>query len=70
MPLDPARIRVDLACGPGPDGSWHGWFDVRVPAADLWPLGLHPNQPASVVTGPSPPGWWHAAVERDARRSR
>ncbi|WP_327232925.1 hypothetical protein OG349_02145 [Streptomyces sp. NBC_01317] len=70
MPFDEGEIQVDLACGPGPDGHWRGWFDVRVRAADLRRLGLHPDQPTSEVTAPSPPRWWHAAAERDARRSR
>jgi hypothetical protein len=37
-----------------------------VAAEALWRLGLHPGQPSSVVDGPSPPGWWHAAGERYA----
>ncbi|MFE7465355.1 hypothetical protein ACFU6R_14820 [Streptomyces sp. NPDC057499] len=69
MPFAPDEIRSDLACGIGSDGHWHGWFDIRVHADALRPLGLHPDQPASGVTGPSPPGWWHAAAERTAHRS-
>ncbi|MER5889497.1 hypothetical protein ABT160_37215 [Streptomyces sp. NPDC001941] len=67
MPLSEDDIRVDLACGVGADGHWHGWFGVRVDAEALRRLGLHPDQPSAAVTGPSPPGWWHAAAERQAR---
>lgn len=67
MPFAPDEIRFDLACGVGPDGHWHGWFDVHVCAEALRRLGLHPDQPASRVTGASPPRWWHAAAERHAR---
>ncbi|SCG68539.1 hypothetical protein [Micromonospora inositola] len=67
MPFPPDEIRFDLACGPGPDGRWHGWYRVEVEGAALRPLGLHPDQPTSVVDGPSPPGWWHAAAERHLR---
>ncbi|MFB8088993.1 hypothetical protein [Streptomyces sp. NPDC055992] len=67
MPFAPDEIRFDLACGVGPDGHWHGWFDVHVRAEALRRLGLHPDQPASRVTGASPPPrWWHAAAERHA----
>ncbi|MEV8452359.1 hypothetical protein AB0467_21580 [Streptomyces sp. NPDC052095] len=68
MPFDPDEMQVGLACGVGPDGHWHGWYDVRVRADALRRLGLHPDQPASEVTGASPPGWWHAAAERGAHR--
>ncbi|SBT40206.1 hypothetical protein [Micromonospora auratinigra] len=67
MPIPPGAVRADLACGPGPDGRWHGWITVRVDGAALRPLGLHPDQPTSTVEGPSPPGWWHAAAERRFR---
>ncbi|WP_091638665.1 hypothetical protein [Micromonospora pallida] len=67
MPFGSSEIYFDLACGVGSDGHWHGWFDVRVRAAALRRLGLHPDQPTATVTGPTPPGWWHAAAERDAR---
>ncbi|MFI9803831.1 hypothetical protein ACIHEJ_05585 [Streptomyces sp. NPDC052301] len=70
MPFAPDEVRWGLACGVGADGHWHGWFDVQVDSDALRRLGLHPDQPAARVTGPSPPGWWHAAAERDARRSR
>ncbi|MEV0117526.1 hypothetical protein AB0H77_30525 [Streptomyces sp. NPDC050844] len=60
-----------MPCGPPsprtrtpPDGHWHGWFTVHVRSSALRPLGLHPDQPTSKATGPSPPGWWHAAAER------
>ncbi|MFD4246799.1 hypothetical protein ACFWP3_35190 [Streptomyces sp. NPDC058525] len=68
MPFAPDLIRWDLACGIGPDGRWHGWFDVRVHASALRPLGLHPDQPTAAAAGTSPPGWWHAAAERNAHR--
>ncbi|MGW6057973.1 hypothetical protein [Streptomyces sp. NPDC055189] len=64
MPFPPGAVHVDLMCGPGPDGRWHGHFVIRVPADALRPLGLHPGRPLSRVVGPSPPGWWHAAAER------
>ncbi|GAA2242718.1 hypothetical protein GCM10010145_06300 [Streptomyces ruber] len=67
MPFAPDDIRWDLACGIGSDGHWHGRFDVRVRAHALRQLGLHPDQPTARVTGPSPPGWWHAAAERRGR---
>lgn len=66
MPFGPEEIRFGTACGPGPDGRWHGWYDVGVRGDALRKLGLHPDQPTSVVTGVSPPGWWHAAAERAA----
>ncbi|MFD4658869.1 hypothetical protein ACFWP2_24925 [Kitasatospora sp. NPDC058444] len=68
MPFEPDAVRFDLICGVGPDGRWHGWFDVRVRADALRPLGLHPEQASAPVTGASPPGWWHAEAERRARR--
>ncbi|WP_323377428.1 hypothetical protein [Streptomyces smaragdinus] len=68
--LDDAGVRVDLACGPGDDGRRHGWITVRVPAAALRPLGLHPDQPTSRVRGPFPPRWWHAQAERETRGRR
>ncbi|MFG2728823.1 hypothetical protein [Streptomyces canus] len=67
MPFVVAReVRFALACGPGEDGRWRGWFTVEVAAEALWRLGLHPSQPSAVLDGPSPPGWWHAAGERYA----
>lgn len=63
MPVAPEEIQAGLACGIGPDGHWHGWFDVRVPPpAALRRLGLHPDQPTVTVTGTSPPRWWHAVA--------
>ncbi|MEE1770151.1 hypothetical protein PUR34_18875 [Streptomyces sp. JV185] len=67
MPFEPDEIQWGLACGIGPDGHWHGWFDVRIHAGALRRLGLHPDQPTAGVTGTPPPGWWHAAAERNAR---
>ncbi|MGW2558661.1 hypothetical protein ACWCXB_05310 [Streptomyces sp. NPDC001514] len=61
-------MQADLTCGVGSDGHWHGWFGVRIPADALRRLGLHPDQPTAKVDGPSPPGWWHAAAERNAHR--
>jgi hypothetical protein len=67
MPFRDNEVRFDLACGPGPDGRWHGWYTIKVRADALRRLGLHPDQPSSIVRGPSPPAWWHAAAERRAR---
>ncbi|WP_329551809.1 hypothetical protein [Streptomyces sp. NBC_00696] len=66
MPFAERELRWGLACGIGPDGHWHGWFDVQVHAEALRRLGLHPDQSTAEVTGSSPPGWWHAAAERRA----
>jgi hypothetical protein len=66
MPLNLDEVRVELRCGPASDGRWHGWFSVSLRADALRTLGLHPEQPSSVVRGPSPPAWWHAAAERRA----
>ncbi|WTS35151.1 hypothetical protein OHB07_31545 [Streptomyces sp. NBC_00111] len=67
MPFAPDEIRSNLACGIGPDGRWHGWFDVCVHASALRRHGLHPDQPTAEVSDASPPGWWHAAAERHAQ---
>ncbi|GAB2918854.1 hypothetical protein GCM10022245_61060 [Streptomyces mayteni] len=64
----PDDVRGDLSCGIGHDDRWHGWFDVRVRPDALRRLGLRPDQPTAEITGPSPPGWWHAAAERNAHR--
>ncbi|MFF4041979.1 hypothetical protein [Streptomyces sp. NPDC001816] len=68
MPFTQEEIRIDLMCRMDEDGHWHGTFGVNVDARALWRLGLHPDQPSSVVDGPSPPAWWHAAGERYAGR--
>ncbi|WTZ44440.1 hypothetical protein OG241_39735 [Streptomyces sp. NBC_01390] len=71
MPFGPDEVRFDLACGPGVDGRWHGWFTVYVTADALRRLGLHPAQAAQTTSprdGCSPPSWWHAAGERYGRR--
>ncbi|MFG2763539.1 MULTISPECIES: hypothetical protein [Streptomyces] len=68
MPFAGELIHCDLACGIGTDGHWRGWYTVRVDADALRTLGLHPDQPTSVITAPSPPRWWHAAAERNAER--
>jgi hypothetical protein len=68
MPLDGDQVRIDLCCGRDADGRPWGYFGVHVDAGALRRLGLHPDQPASRVTGPSPPAWWHAAAERTWRR--
>ncbi|MDX2541864.1 hypothetical protein PV331_08305 [Streptomyces sp. WI04-05B] len=68
MPFAPDEIRYDLACGPGADGCWRGWFTVYVAADALRGLGLHPAQATSTRDGFSPPAWWHAAGERYGRR--
>ncbi|MFI0240391.1 hypothetical protein [Streptomyces sp. NPDC016845] len=62
-----SEVLIDLACGPGRDGQWRGWFAAHVRADALRRLGLRPDQPGAEVDGPSPPGWWHAAAERLAR---
>ncbi|MCX4641384.1 MULTISPECIES: hypothetical protein [unclassified Streptomyces] len=66
MPFTPDEVRVDLSCGIGPDGHWHGWFNVRVHPDALRQLWLHPDQPTAKITSPTPPGWWHAAAECNA----
>jgi hypothetical protein len=66
MPFHGDDVWIDLACGRDSDGRGRGWFTVRINADALRRLGLHPDQPTSKVTGPSPPGWWHAAAERAA----
>ncbi|MFD3696437.1 hypothetical protein ACFWUZ_09775 [Streptomyces sp. NPDC058646] len=67
MPFAEDEIRWDHACGPGPDGRRRGWFAVHLQSEALRPLGLHPGRPTAEVTGPAPPGWWHAEAERHAR---
>jgi hypothetical protein len=64
MPFPPDDTLCHLSCGIGDDGHWHGWHRIQVKADALRRLGLHPDQPTSVVEGPSPPAWWHAAAER------
>lgn len=66
MPFGVDALRFDLTCGRRADGRWRGWIRVQVEAEALRRLGLHPEQASSVVDGPSPPGWWHAAGERYA----
>ncbi|WBP90720.1 hypothetical protein [Kitasatospora cathayae] len=68
MRFPPEAVRWDAPCDVGPDGHWQCWFDVRIDADALRPLGLHPDQPTAAVNGPSPPGWRHAEAERLARR--
>ncbi|MEU2721713.1 hypothetical protein ACFW4X_19530 [Streptomyces smyrnaeus] len=69
MPFERGEVQWGLACCAGPDGCWQGWFDIRVHADALRRLGLHPDQPTAKVIGPSPPGWWHAAAERNAHQA-
>ena len=69
MPFDQrTEVRGSLACGPGPDGRWHGWYTVEVRADALRRLGLHPDQPTAEPAGPSPPPWWHHAAARRLRK--
>ncbi|WP_037858035.1 hypothetical protein [Streptomyces sp. NRRL S-340] len=68
MPFEEHEVRIDLMCRRDEDGHWHGTVAVNVQARALWRLGLHPDQPSSVVDGPSPPRWWHAAGARYAAR--
>jgi len=51
MPFEQDEIRWGLACGIGPDGHWHGWFDIRIQADVLRRLGLHPDQPTAKGLG-------------------
>ncbi|MFE2295088.1 hypothetical protein [Streptomyces sp. NPDC059452] len=67
MPFHADELRVDLACAPGADGHWRGWYGIHADADALRRLGLHPDQPTARVTAPSPPRWWHEAAERHAR---
>ncbi|MGW2558668.1 hypothetical protein ACWCXB_05360 [Streptomyces sp. NPDC001514] len=56
MPFGQDEIHRGLAYGVGPDGHWHGWFDVRVRAGALRRLSLHPDQPtATRSTAPPRP---------------
>jgi hypothetical protein len=64
LPFAPQDVRIDLACGRRADGHWHGSFMIRIAAAELRRLGLHPDQPASRIVGPSQPGWWRADALR------
>nr|WP_239135424.1 hypothetical protein [Streptomyces sp. SID12488] len=69
MPFTADEVRHDLACGPGANGHWRGWFTVYVAADALRRLGLHPGQStAPSCNGVPPPAWWHAAGERYGRR--
>lgn len=45
-PSSGTRCNGALGCGIGPDGCWHGWFDIRVHADAL--RRLHPDQPTAV----------------------
>jgi hypothetical protein len=67
MPWRADEVWIDLICGREPDGRPCGWYRVWVLADSLRRLGLHPDQPTSTVTGPSPPPWWHAEAERHLR---
>jgi hypothetical protein len=64
MPLADDQVMIGLCCGRDDAGRPWGHIAVKVDADALRRLGLHPDQPSSRVTGPSPPGWWHAAAER------
>jgi len=64
MPFADEQVRIDLWCGRGAGGRWHGRVGISVDAEALRRLGLHPDQPTAVVRGPSPPAWWHAEAER------
>ncbi|MCU7726052.1 hypothetical protein ODJ79_20195 [Actinoplanes sp. KI2] len=70
MPFAVDEVRYSQACGRDADGHPRAWIDIRIRAAALRRLGLHPDQPTSVVTAPSPPGWWHAAAERARSRGK
>ncbi|MEV6925966.1 hypothetical protein AB0M46_15935 [Dactylosporangium sp. NPDC051485] len=64
MPFEGHHVRIQLACGPGHDGRWHGWYRVEIAADVLRPLGLHPSQAAAALTNPGVPKWWKAAAVR------
>ncbi|MFB7599273.1 hypothetical protein [Streptomyces sp. NPDC056160] len=68
MPFEAREVRIDLMCRRDDGGRWRGAIGVSVDARALRRLGLHPDQPTSVVDGPSPPRWWHAAGARYAAR--
>ncbi|MFG1853983.1 hypothetical protein ACGFJT_19265 [Actinomadura geliboluensis] len=51
MPFADDEVVIDLACAPGPDGHWRGWYAVNVAAHALRRLGLHPDQPTSKIVG-------------------
>ncbi|MFJ3308078.1 hypothetical protein ACIPSA_34340 [Streptomyces sp. NPDC086549] len=68
MPFEMKEIRCDLWCRRETSGHWDNRIGLSVDARALRRLGLHPDQPTSVVDGPSPPAWWHAAGERYALR--
>ncbi|UXY30135.1 hypothetical protein N8I87_28670 [Streptomyces sp. HUAS TT20] len=69
MPFAMEEIRFDTWCRREPSGRWSDSIGLSIDARALWRLGLHPDQPSSVVVnGPSPPAWWHAAGERYALR--
>ncbi|MFF7973647.1 hypothetical protein [Streptomyces sp. NPDC007905] len=55
MPFTQEELRIDLMCRIGDDGHWHGTLGLNVEARALRRLGLHPDQPTSVVNGPSVP---------------
>ncbi|MFF7209241.1 hypothetical protein ACFZAU_01730 [Streptomyces sp. NPDC008238] len=59
---------IDLMCGIGADGHWHGTHEVRVDAAALRRLGLHPDQPTSAPADPPIPAWWGSWAYGRARR--
>jgi len=64
MPFEPGDVRINLACGKRDDGLWHGMLSIQIPSELLRQLGLHPDQPWSLITGPEPPGWWRAEALR------
>jgi hypothetical protein len=47
--------------------DWMPLSDNEIRADALRRLGLHPDQPSSIVRGPPPSAWWHAAAERQVR---
>jgi hypothetical protein len=57
-------------CGVGADGHWHGTFAVRLDAAALRRLGLHPEQPTSAPADPPPPVWWGPWTRGRGQRRR
>lgn len=67
MPIRDDEIVIGLLCRAGLEtGRRSCWYEIWIEPDALRRLGLHPDQPASKIVGPSPPTWWHAAAERAA----
>jgi hypothetical protein len=45
MPFTDSEICIDLSCGKIPaQDRWRGWYSIKISAATLRRLGLHPDQ--------------------------